>query len=45
MYVGGAVKSMPQPAPGIGEHSVEILSELGVDSGIIADLQARGIVG
>jgi crotonobetainyl-CoA:carnitine CoA-transferase CaiB-like acyl-CoA transferase len=45
MYVGGAVKSAPRPAPGIGEHSVEILSDFGVDAGTIADLKARGIVG
>jgi formyl-CoA transferase len=45
MYVTGAVKSRPSPAPGIGEHSIEILSDFGIDAGTIQDLKARGIVG
>ena len=45
MYVVGAAKSAPQPAPGIGEHSVEILTDFGIDPKTIADLRARGIVG
>ncbi len=45
MYVAGVAKSAPQPAPGIGEHSVEILTDCGVDPKTIADLRARGIVG
>lgn len=45
MYVGGAMKSKPSPAPEVGQHSVQILSDAGVDADTIADLQARGIVG
>jgi len=45
MYVGGAMKSKPCPAPEVGQHSVQILSDAGVDADTIADLQARGIVG
>ena len=45
LYVTGAVKSRPSPAPEVGEHSVQILSDFGVDASVIADLQARGIVG
>jgi crotonobetainyl-CoA:carnitine CoA-transferase CaiB-like acyl-CoA transferase len=45
MYVQGAAKGQPSLAPGVGEHSLEILAELGIDAASIADLQARGIVG
>lgn len=45
MYVTGARKSNPSPAPEVGQHSVQILSDAGVDASTIADLQARGIVG
>jgi crotonobetainyl-CoA:carnitine CoA-transferase CaiB-like acyl-CoA transferase len=45
MYVSGALKSKPTPAPGVGEHSEQILSDLGVDASTIRDLQSRGIVG
>ena len=33
------------PAPQIGEHSAEVLSDFGIDEGRIADLQKTGIVG
>ena len=45
MYVTGARKSKPTPAPDVGEHSVQILSDFGVGTETIADLQARGIIG
>jgi crotonobetainyl-CoA:carnitine CoA-transferase CaiB-like acyl-CoA transferase len=45
MYVTGAAKSKPSPAPEAGEHSVQILSDIGVDASTIKDLQARGVVG
>ncbi len=45
MYVTGAAKSRPSPAPQAGEHSARILSDIGVDKNTIVDLQARGIVG
>jgi crotonobetainyl-CoA:carnitine CoA-transferase CaiB-like acyl-CoA transferase len=45
MYVTGALKTRPSPAPGIGEHSAQVLSDFGVDAGTIEDLQARGIIG
>ncbi|MET0579522.1 MAG: hypothetical protein ABW122_12755 [Ilumatobacteraceae bacterium] len=37
--------SMRRGAPAIGEHSVEILTELGYSRGYIADLVADGTVG
>jgi crotonobetainyl-CoA:carnitine CoA-transferase CaiB-like acyl-CoA transferase len=45
MYVTGAKKSQPTAAPGVGEHSAQILAELGVEAATIADLQARGVIG
>jgi len=45
LYVAGAVKNRPAPAPGIGEHSAQILGEFGVDAAVIASLQSRGVVG
>lgn len=45
VHVSGAGKRPPRVAPEVGEHSVEILSDLGLDAGTIADFQARGIVG
>ena len=45
MYVTGARKSKPTPAPEVGEHSVQILSDFGVETETITDLQARGIIG
>lgn len=45
MYVGGAMKRQPSVAPEVGEHSVGILSSLGIDDATIADFQARGIIG
>ncbi len=45
MYVGGATKRQPSVAPEVGEHSVGILSDLGIDAATIADLQTRGIIG
>lgn len=45
LYVSGAVKRKPAPAPEVGEHSAQILAELGIDAAAITDLKARGIVG
>ncbi len=45
LYVTGAAKRRPSPAPGIGEHSVQILTDIGIDTATIQDLQARGIIG
>ena len=45
LYVTGARKSRPAPAPEVGEHSASILSDFGVGTDTIADLQARGIIG
>jgi crotonobetainyl-CoA:carnitine CoA-transferase CaiB-like acyl-CoA transferase len=45
LYVSGAAKRKPSPAPGVGEHSAQILAEMGVDAAAITDLKARGIVG
>ena len=32
------------PAPGWGEHTDEVLRDLGYDSAVIEDLHARGVV-
>ena len=36
--------SVRRPAPRLGEHSAEVLSELGYDEATIRDLAARGVV-
>jgi crotonobetainyl-CoA:carnitine CoA-transferase CaiB-like acyl-CoA transferase len=45
MYVTGAVKRPPAPAPEIGEHSAQVLEEFGVDAATIESLQTRGVIG
>ncbi|MCB1730384.1 MAG: CoA transferase, partial [Halieaceae bacterium] len=45
LYVTGAQKRSPAPAPEVGQHSVGILADLGLDAETIADLQGRGVVG
>ncbi len=42
---GDHARDIPGPAPTLGEHSVEVLSELGYDSGDIATLLERGVLG
>lgn len=37
-------KVRPRPAPGHGEHSAEVLAELGLDAGRIEELVERGVV-
>lgn len=44
VFVDGAPKQAPRRAPGIGEHSAEVLSELGYDATAIAGMKARGIL-
>lgn len=44
VFVAGAPKQPPRRAPDIGEHSEEVLAELGYDAATIADLRARGIL-
>jgi crotonobetainyl-CoA:carnitine CoA-transferase CaiB-like acyl-CoA transferase len=45
IYVTGAAKRKPTSAPEVGEHSAEILSEVGVDSDTLESLRSRGIIG
>ena len=45
MRFGRASVGPKGPAPQIGEHSAEVLSDFGIDEGRIADLQKTGIVG
>ena len=40
----GMVDADIRPAPGLGEHTREIVAELGLDEGAIDDLVARGIL-
>jgi crotonobetainyl-CoA:carnitine CoA-transferase CaiB-like acyl-CoA transferase len=35
---------VPLPAPGLGEHSTQVLASLGIDEDRIADLAAAGVV-
>ena len=49
--IGSALKSSPKltdiarrPAPGLGEHTEEILSELGYDQTVLERLRERGII-
>ncbi|WP_111415480.1 CaiB/BaiF CoA transferase family protein [Billgrantia lactosivorans] len=39
-----APAAVHRPVPGLGEHSDEVLRELGVEEGEIADLRARGVI-
>ncbi len=41
----GPARFHRRPAPLLGEHNHEVLSELGVDAAEIADLEAAGIIG
>jgi crotonobetainyl-CoA:carnitine CoA-transferase CaiB-like acyl-CoA transferase len=41
----GPARFHRSPAPLLGEHNREVLSELGVDAAEIADLEAAGIIG
>lgn len=45
LWVEGSPKQAPLPAPGLGEHTLEILAEAGYDEAGIADLRARGALG
>ena len=44
MYVSGENKRAPRAAPGVGEHSLAILGELGIDDGTAMKLQEAGII-
>lgn len=45
IYVSGALKAKPVQAPDVGEHSREILDDIGLDANAIEDLISRGVVG
>jgi crotonobetainyl-CoA:carnitine CoA-transferase CaiB-like acyl-CoA transferase len=42
LNLAGVEKVKPRMAPGVGEHTVEVLQELGYSEGAIADLLHRG---
>ncbi len=44
MRLSGAPTALRYPPPALGEHTVEVLEAMGIDSHQIQDLQARGIV-
>lgn len=45
LYLQGEVKRPPQAAPAVGEHSLAILAELGIDDGRARKLQKAGVIG
>ena len=45
IWVEGALKQAPRPAPALGEHTMAILRETGYDEAGIDDLRARGALG
>ena len=45
VWIEGAAKQAPGPAPEVGEHTLEILAEAGYDQAGIDDLRARGALG
>lgn len=45
VWIEGAAKQAPRPAPEVGEHTLEILAEAGYDQAGIDDLRARGAMG
>jgi crotonobetainyl-CoA:carnitine CoA-transferase CaiB-like acyl-CoA transferase len=44
-FIEGEAKTPPRPAPELGQHSDEVLRELGYDEATIAQLRASGAVG
>jgi crotonobetainyl-CoA:carnitine CoA-transferase CaiB-like acyl-CoA transferase len=44
LHVDGAPLPVRRPAPELGEHNAEVLSELGFSDGEIDELRERGVV-
>jgi crotonobetainyl-CoA:carnitine CoA-transferase CaiB-like acyl-CoA transferase len=44
IFHGDASRPVP-PVPGLGEHTDDVLAEVGYDSAAVADLRAAGVVG
>src|SRR5262249_15229291 len=44
LIVRGEQKTRPRPAPSLGEHTLEILTELGYDAAAIEKLSAAGVI-
>jgi len=45
LWFDGVPAGIRRAAPELGEHSLEILAECGLDAAVVEDLRARGIVG
>jgi crotonobetainyl-CoA:carnitine CoA-transferase CaiB-like acyl-CoA transferase len=45
IWIRGQQKARPRPAPGVGEHSEEVLREAGFTVSEIAALRAHGVIG
>lgn len=44
-FSGGPCRFHTQPAPLLGQHNHELLTELGVTAAQIAELAAEGVIG
>ncbi len=44
VIVDGEPFAVRRPAPGLGEHTDEVLAELGIDADTIARLRSAGVI-
>jgi len=45
IWIRGQQKAAPRPAPSVGEHSEEVLPEVGYSGSEITALRAEGVIG
>jgi crotonobetainyl-CoA:carnitine CoA-transferase CaiB-like acyl-CoA transferase len=44
VIVDGQAFTVRRPAPELGQHTAEVLAEIGIDDGRLADLRAAGAI-